>query len=232
MADEMLKDVESIVVSRPELTPEEWDVVARAKDWLKATLRPEVRQELDADYAKQNDEFQEKLRTDTIKVVEERMEEWKKAQKPLDKDDLTQLLSKEYLEFPVPIKARSNGEVTAMNFTIVELPIEAEDKFMKVMQGTLVKLMEKINAAEWKLDGSLAEKIQGVLDNFPDAMVAAVDLVVICLDPWGENELITSKWVRKSLSSYRIACILIAQVEANKYRDFFSNGFRLSRSQS
>jgi hypothetical protein len=228
MADEVLKDIESIVVDRPDLNAEEWDIVAKARDWMKATLRPEVRQELDVEYAKKNDEFQEELRKQTTETVNQRMEEWKANQKPLDKEEISILLAKEYIEFSVHIRVR--GEDSARNFTIIELPMEAEERFMKVINSKLVSLLEKVNASEWKLDGSIAEKLQGLLENIPEAMEGAKEIVAICLDPWQESKDINPDWVKKNLSIYRISNIIIAQVEANKYRDFFSNGFRLSRS--
>lgn len=230
--NDALQDIAAVEVAKPDLTPEEWDVVAKAKDYIKAIVRPEVRSELEAVYVKDKEEFIETLRKSNEQLISERLEEWKKSQTPLEKDEISKLLSKEYIEFPVEIRQRnSDGTFTLRKFQIVELPMESEDKFVKIFQSTLVKFLEKINANDWKLDGSIAERLQGILDNFPEVMRVAVELAAVSLNPWGESDVDVT-WVRRNMSSFRIAALIVLQMEANKYRDFFSYGFRLSRSRN
>jgi hypothetical protein len=49
---------------------------------------------------------------------------------------------------------------------------------------------------------------------------------VICLNPKGTLAWLDVKWVKDNVSSERIYNILLAQVELNKLRDFFSHLFQ------
>lgn len=223
-----LQDIEAIIDTKPELTIEEWQIVEKASDWVKTMLRPEVRTELEAEYAQKQREFQETLRTETQALIANNMDEWRKSQEPLGPDDLAKLLNQEYVEFPLKLKIK--GEETKRTFTICELPQEAEIKFVKIIQKNIIPLVQQVNAAEWTLDGSILEQIQGIMQNLPTALDFAAELTAICLDPWGEDTSIDKVWVTKNISVYRIGAIVAAQFEANKYRDFFSGGFRAFQS--
>lgn len=224
-----LHDIKEIAENRPELTPEEWAVVDKASPWLNAVLRPEVRKELEVEYSKREKEFNETLRAETQELVKTNMEEWRKNQEPLSQADISTLLNQEYVEFQLKLKLRS-GEIKERSFIICELPQESESKFIKVIQEHFVPLIQQLSAAEWTLDGTILEKITSILSNIPRALLFASEIAAISLDPWGEDSTIDPQWVRKNISTARIAGIVLAQVEANKYRDFFSNGSRLFRS--
>jgi hypothetical protein len=112
------------------------------------------------------------------------------------------------------------------------LPYDVEKRFIKAAQGFLIPLLEEINAADWKLDGSLLQQLSSMLEKSSVAFDAATEIVAICLNPWEEDNLkyLTKGWVGQNCSIPRLSAILMAQAEANKYRDFFLNGFRSFRS--
>lgn len=218
-----LEDIEEVVVSRPELSQEEWEIVGKAEKWIRATLKPEVRKELDVTYAKKQTDFEALMQSEMQKAVKERMDEWAKSQEPLKTEDIAQLLNQEYVEFKVPIRDRNKKEHT---FIICELPKTIEDEFLKVIQKSLIPMIEQVNAADWNLEGSLVEQIQGLISKSPIAFNAAVELAAIILNPWGEHPEINVKWISDNISIPRIGRIIQAQAEANKYRDFLSDAFR------
>lgn len=225
-----LTDIEDIVAARPDFTPAEWEIVGKATAWLKATLRPDVRKDLDVEYAKSYAAEIDLIRSESQKQIKADMEEWKLSQKPLDKEEMGVLLSQEYITFPVKVMMREDNKPVFKDFTLCELPQTLEKKFADTAERKLLKLIEAANAMDWNMDLSTAQQLQMILSNLPEALDVASELAAICLNPWGEHPEITSKWVQDNLSTYRIANILIAQSEVNKYRDFFSNGFRLFRS--
>lgn len=222
-----LQDIDDILSSRPELTGEEWEIVTKASDWIKATLKPEIRKELENEYEEKYLAFAEQTKLDTQEMVKKSMEEWKAEQAPLSQDELATLLKQEYVEFEAIVKVK--GEISIRSFTICELPQEVELKFVKVLQNKLIPLIQDIDSAEWSLDNSTMEQFNGILQQLPSALDAAADLVAVCLDPWGEDN-IDSRWVKHNISISRITNIIFAQVEANRYRDFFSKGSRSYRS--
>lgn len=224
-----LLDIQEIVAERPELEPAEWEIVGKATDWLKATLKPEVRKELEVEYAKRQGELETILRGEMQVAIRDNMEAWRKEQEPLSNEDITKLVNQEYVEFAIQIR-ETRGAKKKRSFTIVELPKAIEKRFIHAAQSFLIPLIEQVNAADWKLDGSLLEQIEGLLQKSPAALDAAGELVAIILDPWEEDKDITKGWVDVNMSIPRISYVLMAQAEANKYRDFFLNGFRSFRS--
>lgn len=222
-----LTDVEDIIASRPELTPDQWEIVQSATPWLKNTLRPDVRKELDIEYAKKYSAEMEIIRTESRKLVNSQMEEWRLAQKPLDEKEMKLLLSQEYISFDLKIQHRVNKTTQVKEFTLVELPQVQEKKFLACAQKKLVTLIEESSSFEWSMDLSTAKQIQMVLDKLPGAFDAAAELVAICLNPWDDDPEVTPEWVANYISTARMSYILITQSEVNKYRDFFSNGSRL-----
>lgn len=223
-----LEDIKDIVVSRPELTAEQWEIVGKGADWLKSTMRPELRAELEVEYAKREAVFQDELKKETQEMVKQSMENWAAEQKPLDEQELSKLLSQDYIEFTLELRIGRSKE--KRHFTISELPGEVEIKFVKSAQKYLVPFMEKMNSMEFRLEASVASQVALMLEQLPEALKVAADLVSTCLDPWGEHPSEDGNWVLKNISVKRIADIITAQSEANRYRDFFLNGSRSYRS--
>lgn len=222
-----LSDIAEIM-DRPTLNDEEWKIVAIATPWLKSMLKPEVRTELNVQYKTEMEAYVEEQKKLNAEQVKEYMDNWKKSQEPLSNDELGLLLNQEYLEFKLKIKVQ--GEDTLREFTICELNQLAEIRFVKVLQDKLIPVVQEIAAADWHIEDKIIDKIKGWLTKIPENLAVAAELVAIILDPKGKDASINKDWVQENLSTYRITAIISTQVEANRYRDFFSNGSRLYRS--
>lgn len=226
------QDAKDVIALKPELTDEQKAVAEKLRPQLKAIVRTEVRVELEAEYIKKYKEFQDttvKLSQDAVKSA---VESWKEDQKPLTHEEVGTLLSQDYLSFKVSLIDRK-GKL--MEFHLVELPQEIESKFIKTVKKRFIPLMKSLTASEFKLDldSSAMEKLQSIIEAVPDVLDVLCDIVAVCLDPWGDNTeygTINETWVKKNVSTHRLLAIIIGQIEVNKYRDFFLNGFRLSKS--
>lgn len=231
MADQVnpaLEDIQKIA-DRPDLSPEEWDIVGKAHDWVVATARPAIRKELEAEYDEKYKQLEEDTKKATQEAVRESMEVWRKEQTPLSPEDFKTLLSQEYITFDIQV-GKANK-----TFTIEELPARVEAKIVKSAEINLVPLMEKIAAADWSIDGNMAEDIKGILGVVPSTIEVAAEIVAIILNPRGDDKDVTKEWVLDNLSVSRMSYIIQAQSEANRYRDFFSNAsrtFRLSKNRT
>lgn len=227
---EPLQDIVEMVEERPELSQEQWEVVNKAIPWLKATMKPEIRAELEVTYSKKNDELMAQIKKDTQEHVDAQFAALKKAQEPLGQDELKKLLSQDYLEFPVPVRVRdkeNNSKFEVKEFVIVELPSTLEEKFYKILRDALIPILQERDNISFTLEsGSLIDKVKTMLDTSEKALNLGGELVAIILDPWEKDKSINKKWVRDNLSTERQAAIILAQFEANKYRNFFSHGFR------
>ena len=225
-----LQDVVDMVNERPELTQEEWDIVAKATPWIKAQVRIEVRSDLEIEYAKRYEEQLEELKRLNKEHIDAQFDALKKAQEPAKPEDLKKLLEQEYTEFPVKLRvAGKDGSVDyeEKKFTICELPSSVEERFYKLLREALIPIMQERENIEFKLDqGSLIDKIQTLLEVSDKALDLGNALVAVILDPWKKDTSIDKAWVRNNISIERQAAIILAQFEANKYRDFFSLGFR------
>ncbi len=152
VSNKALEDIQQLHEERPELPPEEWAVVEKASPWLKSVLRPEVRAELEAEYAERYAKDLKDLQDTNAAEIKRMMNEWKEAQKPLDKNDLQLLLSQEYLTFEVPIvpiRKSKKEKIGKREFTLVELPKEAEGRLISVFQRRFIPVIEKFNAMKW-----------------------------------------------------------------------------------
>jgi hypothetical protein len=226
--DGPLKDIEEIVKTRQELTPEETIIADKLIPHLKATLKPGVRAELEVEFIKKQKEYEDTLYAQNQATVKQAMEDWKKDQKPLDDKEIQTLLNQEYETYTLNIPTKKGTK----SVTLIELPQSVEKKILKVMQKKLVPMLKGFIAAEFKLDmeSSTIDKFQSLIEAFPELLTVITELVIIILDPWGEDNEIDEEWVSRHLSSNRLLAIIIAQIDLNKYRDFFLNGFRLSKN--
>ena len=81
--------------------------------------------------------------------------------------------------------------------------------------------------SQFKLvDGDLLTQIKSLMDVFEPALDAMAEGCVICLNPKGTLAWLDVAWVRENIASDRQYNILLAQVELNKLRDFFSHLFQ------
>jgi hypothetical protein len=227
---EPLKDIINMVEERPNLTQAEWEITEKVIPYLKSQLRPEVRQELEVEYTKKLAAEMETITALNKEHIEKQFEALKKSQEPLGKDDLQKLLSQEYIDFSVIIRVPSKTDKAAKEkrtFTVCELPSSIEEKFYKLLREALIPLLKEQESTNFQLENqSLISKIETVLKMSDKAFSLGAGLVAICLDPWKDDEDITEEWVKRHISIERQAAIILAQFEANKYRNFFSLGFQ------
>lgn len=228
-----LQDAKDIINLKPEFTPEEQAVAEKLRPQLKALLRPEVRLELEVDYIKKQKAFEEATVATSQEAVKTAIQNWKEDQEPLTNSEIQTLLSQDYIEFQVPIKLR-DGRI--VEFNLVELPQEIELKFVGTLKKKFMPIMKTLTTSEFKLElnSSAMEKLQSILDAVPEVLDVFVELVAICLNPWGEitdkGKPIDAKWVKQNIGTNRILAVMLGQLEVGRYRDFFLNGFRLSKS--
>lgn len=225
MAEQIMEEVKDIAATRPDLTAEEWLIVEKAAPYYKALLKPEVRQELEVEFTKKLAEIQAESQAQTKELVREKFEEWRKSQEPLGANDLKKLLSQEYETYELKVLDPETKQSRV--FTIRELPKSIEARFIDILRRAILPLLEQHQWQEFisKWDSSLAEKVQAILDMVPNSLDLMCEIAAISLDPF-KTEKIDAKWVADNLSLKRIQAVIFVQVDVNKYRDFFSTGFR------
>lgn len=226
--NEILDELKEVVDTRVVFdTPEEQAVAERITPHIKAMLKLEVRKELEVVLTKRQDAFNDEVRTLTTKLQQENWEKWKADNKPLDADDIGKLLSQEYIEFP--LKVPVGKQKVIREFVITELVEAKEQKLLKSFQKHLIPNLHLLSEIDWASLGTQTERIESLLRVIPDFLSTMADAVAICLDPYDEYEDITTEWVLNNLSSRRMISVIVAQAECNRYRDFLSDGFRLSK---
>ncbi len=212
-------EIEEVLGAAPDelagLTEEEAKVAAKLLPIIaaKANAMAEINK------ARELDKVVTELRDQNKKILEEKIEEYRKQLTPPTPEELTTLLNQEYVEFPVKLR---NGNGTVKTFTIRELPLEAETKLMKAIQKTLGERLVEIGRLDWSAGMSMVERIDKIMTMVPGAVDTLADCCAVCLDPYGEDEHITGEWVRKHVGAQKFAAIIHAQIEASRYRDFLS----------
>lgn len=226
--NEILDELKEVVDTRVVFeTDEEKAIAERITPHIKAMLKLEVRKDLEVVLTKRQDAFNEEIRSATMKMTQENWEKWKADNKPLDADDIGKLLNQEYIEFP--LKVPIGKQKVIREFVITELVEAKEQKLIKQFQKHLIPNLHKLSEIDWASLGTQTERIESLLKVIPDFLTTMADAVAVCLDPYDEHEDITAEWVLNNLSSRRMISVIVAQAECNRYRDFLSDGFRLSK---
>src|SRR6185312_5105310 len=201
---EPLQDVVEMIEARPELSQAEWEIVDKAIPWLKASLKPEIRAELEVEYSKKFDAQMEVIREQNREYVDAQFAAVRKAQEPLAEDDIKKLLSQEYVEFDVLLRLPSKEDKSKKEnrtFIICEQPSAVEERFLKVLKKALIPLLQDRDNLSFRLEkASLVEKIQIIIEASEEALNAGAELVAVCLDPWEEDKTINKNLVRKYIS--------------------------------
>lgn len=195
---------------------------------LRKEIEPEIRRELkeinDVELAK----FKDAMRIENDKTIHEAIvkfeEEERKKRKPLTPEELKILLNQEYVEFPVTLWIEGNKR----DFVIREVPGDVEDKFYKIAKNTLSRMLQEYGGMNLKVAAGedILDKVVGLMDLYEPVQKALAECCAICLDPFAKDNEINSEWVTGNISNGRVLNILLAQVEANKMRDFFSRLFQ------
>jgi hypothetical protein len=201
-----------------------------------AVLDVEVDTRLRAEYEAKLEVWKAKELADLREEQDKRIQDevsklflkWQEEQKPLSLDDIKKLLDQEYLEIPIKIPLPDDaGEVQNQTFVIRELPQSVERKFYKQFRTRVKEVGPELAAMVQKnMDTPFEKQIEGFLNTFDGAFDVLADGVVLILNPFGKKAEVTTEWVQNNISSNRQYSIILAQIEVNRLRDFFSRLFQ------
>lgn len=194
---------------------------------LLPVIAAKANRQAEANKAKELEKFMAELQTENKKLLDAKLEEFRKAMTPPSAEELQKVLDQEYLSFGLKLRGRSGA---TKEFTIQELPMATEAKVVKMLQKTLGSRLKDFSSVEWSAELSMIEKIERLMAMVPGALETLSDCLAVCLDPWGEDSDITGLWVRENVSGSRMANILNAQIEVSRLRDFLSLASRFSRN--
>lgn len=156
------------------------------------------------------------------------VKDYQEKQKPLTQEQIQKMLDQEYAEIPLTLLVRAKNAETPQKrtYTVRELPQSVERKFYKQFVSVIRVEAPKLAALKQR---NMDEPFEIVLMNFLESLDSGFDImagaVALILNPFGDDEEITKEWVSDNVSSDRQFKIIMAQVEANKLRDFFSRVF-------
>ena len=166
----------------------------------------------------------------TIKEeVQKLVKQYQDSQKPLNQQQIQQMLDQDYAEIPLTLYVSATNEDTPQkrNFTLRELPQSVERKFYKQFVERIRTQAPKLAAFQQR---NMDQPFEKVLGDFMEAFDGGFDIlsgaVAIILNPFDKDKEITEKWVAENIPSNRQLSIVLAQVEVNKLRDFFSRVFQ------
>lgn len=205
-----------------QLTDDEKAVAAK----ILPGLTDEISRQAEAVKAKQLSEQIALLSEENRKQMERVIADIRKANTPLSPDEVSKLLEQEYATFTFRL---TDSAGTVRSFTIRELPIAAEKKLMAVIRSSIVSRMKDFAAINWADTGGEGQlnKLAEIIRVIPDAVDNLAGLVAIILDPRSETPDISQDWVIGNMGMNRMLNILNAQMQASRYRDFFSLASRM-----
>lgn len=185
----------------------------------------QVREELQGDYAKRFEAEMTKQKEANTVAIQTALEEMRKRMTPPTATEIEDTLNQEYATFKVQIMDGAD----VINFTLVELPIRIEKKFYKmIIDKVQPRLKELANFEGDKIfEGDIETKASQLIQLLDPTMELLCDLTALILDPFErQKEKITGEWVATTIPSWRIWNIVMAQININRVRDFFSTVFQ------
>jgi hypothetical protein len=228
MSEEQVQ--ETSASDKPIFTQQEWQL----RSQIETELRPKLRIEYETLFSLWKTEELDKVRKESEKIategIQKLFEQWKEEQKPPSDDDIQKLLSQEYVDFNLPVTYYDESENTpkSIAFTIRELPQASEKKFYKQFKDKILDKTSALQAfTQAGMDKPFEERAKAFLELFDESFDMLAEAVVICLNPFGRNQMITKAWVQNNISSNRQWTIVDAQIKVNRLKDFFS---KLSQS--
>lgn len=193
-------------------------------------IRKEVRQELEGDFIKKYEQAASALRESNRLAIDAALEDLRKNATPPTPSEIETTLNQEYVTFRVsiPIRASETKSAYVREFELVELPIAVEKKFYKIVGDKIKPRLKDLTAFDGSgfFDGDLNEKFGQFQSLFDPSLDLLCDVAALVLNPYDEDKEITSDWVSKHLASWRIWNLVMAQININRVRDFFSVVFR------
>ena len=194
-------------------------------------IEPSIRSEIESANKVAMAKLFDEMRQNNDVKIQQAISDWRKKQqedaKPLTTEQIQTMLSKEYVTFKVKLWY----EDVEKEFVIRELPQSCEIRLLLKIKKLLSEGIQKLGGASFKLaEGDILVKLNALMELFEPSLNVLSECVVICLDPKGKYEWLTSEWVSANLTNDRILSILQAQVEVNRLRDFFFRLFQSFRS--
>jgi hypothetical protein len=199
-------------------TPEERAIALKMLPVLQAKAIKLATASAEAAKAKELNQIVTELTAQNKKILDAKIEEYRKALTPPTAEELQKLLTQEFVTFQLKLRAGS----AMRDFVIGELPMAAESRLMKMLNRTLGERLQEISRIDWKSSNTVLDRVVKICEMIPGAMDTVADCCAVALDPTGEDNSITGEWVRNNLGMSRIASIVMAQMEAGRYRDFLS----------
>ena len=201
---------------------------------IRSRIEAEVKATYDAKFVRDIEAFKDKLRLENDAALQAVITEFKESQKPPSLEDISKLLSQDYLTFTVEVPWEfDNSTETTRKLVLRELPQSVEKKFYRKFKEELIPRASDLGALSFDmLGGDAGKKIISLLETLDPAFDLMADAVVMILNPRGKEKEITKDWIQDNLSSYRQWNIIYAQVQINRLRDFFSQLSRGSKGMT
>jgi gas vesicle protein len=187
---------------------------------LSISLRIEYESRFDMWKERELAELRDKQTEQIEELVKKYYDKIQEEMKPLTQEQINTLLNQEYATFPVKITTRDKK---VKEFTLVELPAAAEQKFYDQFRKRILERIKEAAAIDQAtMDLPADKRIQSFLDSFTDAFDILADATAICLNWEGADEEVNPEWCKKHIASSRMWNIIQAQIHVNRLRDFFS----------
>lgn len=212
---QLFADDSADVLEQENYTPEELVIAKRLLPALVDKVGRESRKAADASAAKELATHLTRIETENDKNVKAAIEEFKKKNTPPSQEELSVLLSQEYLEFPVKLFMEGKTK----DFVIRELPQAAEKKFIHILQKKVLPNLRNVIGLDFSTD-TVMERMTKIIDVLPNGLDLLAELVGLALYPRGESQSI--EWLQDNISTQRMFNIVEAQFRANRLRDFTS----------
>lgn len=200
------------------LPEEEREMAGRIGAAVLPLLAAQAAVQSEAKKAQELKQIVTQLTSDNKKILEAKIEEFRKALTPPSKEDIQTMLDQEYAEFTLELKNGSEKK----HFILRELPLAAEARLLKVINKTLAARLGDLARLDWANSMDAMSRITQIVAMMPETMDTLADCCACCLDPFGEEAWVTQDWVKKHIGLNRLVSILTAQVTVSRYRDFFS----------
>jgi hypothetical protein len=203
-------------------------VAAGIAEQLRAEIKAEYEQRYEIWKTKDLAALREEQDGKIQEEVQKLFKKWEAEQKPPSLEEIKTLLDQEYTEvqIKIPVPEAEDGQPKEMSFTIRELPQSVERKFYKQFKENVIKKGPEIAAfAQRNMDQPFEKQVTAFLETFDGAFDILAEAVTLIINPFGKKTGITKEWVADHISSNRQYSIILAQVEVNRLRDFFSRIF-------
>lgn len=210
------------------------EVETNDREKITAEVKLEFESKLEAWKAKELADLRAQEDRKIQEEVKKLFEKWQSDQKPPSLEEIKVLLEQEYTEVTIQIPVYDDNDERKMEkFVIRELPQSIERRFYKQFKERVKEKGPELTAfAQRNIDVPFEKQLTSFLETFDGAFDILSDAVVLILNPRGKRAGINSEWVCSNIASNRMYSIILAQVEVNRLRDFFSRVFQSGQKAS